>query len=413
MSDTRLENSLRRSIKGGVEQVQFNELSDMLQSVSLMPYSDRWVWSLEGSGEFSGASIRKIIDDNRLLTVDTRTLWIKYVPIKSTPNAPLLLVTVGGGGVEMVTGCLSHGSKGDTATAWQQGVVSDLVKMRVAMMDVDGGRLMLGMVVMGWCRQWHGESDDDDDGRGGVDGWCWWIGAVRRGWWPIMGLEVVDLVWLPEFSPERMEAPESVVDGKVMTWDKIAKWGSYDMNACTLCKENDESHDHLFFKCNFSQTIWRKLKPLMQFKSNADKWNDIIEELAEKPNNNSIWSIVRRLCLAVRLGLMGLNVKNSMAVQQAAIKWNVDLKYQGKMSIGAAELCGFLNLRNIRRGLITRNVKLAVDLFHERFGMSFSPALSREFRPYKPDPGPLLHICSTWGVEPNEVMMIGDSLKDD
>nr|GEV17373.1 RNA-directed DNA polymerase, eukaryota, reverse transcriptase zinc-binding domain protein [Tanacetum cinerariifolium] len=78
----KLENSLRRSIRGGVEQVQFNELSDMLQSVSLMPYSDRWVWSLKGSGEFFVASIRKIIDDTRLSTVDTRTLWIKYVPIK-------------------------------------------------------------------------------------------------------------------------------------------------------------------------------------------------------------------------------------------------------------------------------------------------------------------------------------------
>ncbi|GJR62587.1 RNA-directed DNA polymerase, eukaryota, reverse transcriptase zinc-binding domain protein [Tanacetum coccineum] len=82
MSDSRLENSLRRRIRGGVEQVQFNELSDMLQSVSLMPYSDRWVWSLEGSGEFSVASIRKIIDDNRLSTVDTKTLWNKCVPIK-------------------------------------------------------------------------------------------------------------------------------------------------------------------------------------------------------------------------------------------------------------------------------------------------------------------------------------------
>ena len=45
--------------------------------------------------------------------------------------------------------------------------------------------------------------------------------------------------------------------------------------------------------------------------------------------------------------------------------------------------------------------------------MMFSPALSREFRPYKPDPAPLLHICSTWEVQPNEVMMVGDSLKDD
>nr|GEW66706.1 RNA-directed DNA polymerase, eukaryota, reverse transcriptase zinc-binding domain protein [Tanacetum cinerariifolium] len=44
--------------------------------------SNRWVWSLEGSREFSVASIRKIIDDNRLSTLDTRTLWIKYVPIK-------------------------------------------------------------------------------------------------------------------------------------------------------------------------------------------------------------------------------------------------------------------------------------------------------------------------------------------
>ncbi|XP_073134895.1 haloacid dehalogenase-like hydrolase domain-containing protein At2g33255 [Henckelia pumila] len=80
---------------------------------------------------------------------------------------------------------------------------------------------------------------------------------------------------------------------------------------------------------------------------------------------------------------------------------------------GASELCKFLDSRNIRRGLITRNVKDSVVLFHNRFGMTFSPALSREFRPYKPDPAPLLHICSNWGVQPDEVMMIGDSLKDD
>ncbi|MFQ6662968.1 hypothetical protein Gotur_030645 [Gossypium turneri] len=70
-------------------------------------------------------------------------------------------------------------------------------------------------------------------------------------------------------------------------------------------------------------------------------------------------------------------------------------------------------LKHNRRGLITRNVKDAVDLFHQRFGMMFSPALSRDFRPYKPSPAPLLHICSTWDVQPNEVMMVGDSLKDD
>lgn len=79
---------------------------------------------------------------------------------------------------------------------------------------------------------------------------------------------------------------------------------------------------------------------------------------------------------------------------------------------GAAELCSFLDSKKLR-GLITRNMRSAVDLFHQRFGIIFSPALSREFRPYKPDPAPLLHICSSWEVQPSEVMMVGDSLKDD
>ncbi|CAN4120604.1 unnamed protein product [Withania somnifera] len=103
--------------------------------------------------------------------------------------------------------------------------------------------------------------------------------------------------------------------------------------------------------------------------------------------------------------------------QRKAYQVIADFEKQGldrlQIMPGAAELCSFLDSRNIRRGLITRNVKDAVDLFHERFGVKFSPALSREYRPYKPDPAPLLHICSTWEVQSNEVMMIGDSLKDD
>ncbi|KAG9447733.1 hypothetical protein H6P81_013861 [Aristolochia fimbriata] len=103
--------------------------------------------------------------------------------------------------------------------------------------------------------------------------------------------------------------------------------------------------------------------------------------------------------------------------QQKAYEIITEFERQGMERLqimpGAAELCGFLDSRNIRRGLITRNVKAAVDLFHQRFGLEFTPALSREFRPYKPDPTPLMHICSTWAVQPNEVIMIGDSLKDD
>nr|GEV97477.1 RNA-directed DNA polymerase, eukaryota [Tanacetum cinerariifolium] len=40
------------------------------------------VWSLEGSGEFTVASVRKLIDDIRLPKVSSQSRWIKAVPIK-------------------------------------------------------------------------------------------------------------------------------------------------------------------------------------------------------------------------------------------------------------------------------------------------------------------------------------------
>ena len=49
--------------------------------------NDMWVWSLEGSGDFFVASVRKLIDDKRLPEVSSKTRWIKAVPIKVNVHA--------------------------------------------------------------------------------------------------------------------------------------------------------------------------------------------------------------------------------------------------------------------------------------------------------------------------------------
>ncbi|GJY69777.1 RNA-directed DNA polymerase, eukaryota, reverse transcriptase zinc-binding domain protein [Tanacetum coccineum] len=82
-----LEYSFRRNPRGGVEQDQFNELSALVHHVSLIPMSNKWKWDLESSGDFSVASVRKIIDDKSLSDVDSKTRWIKYVPIKVNVHA--------------------------------------------------------------------------------------------------------------------------------------------------------------------------------------------------------------------------------------------------------------------------------------------------------------------------------------
>jgi histidinol phosphatase-like enzyme len=38
---------------------------------------------------------------------------------------------------------------------------------------------------------------------------------------------------------------------------------------------------------------------------------------------------------------------------------------------------------------------------------------SRTQFPYKPSPIALQHICESWGIQPSEVIMVGDSAKDD
>ncbi|XP_059592926.1 haloacid dehalogenase-like hydrolase domain-containing protein At2g33255 isoform X2 [Vitis vinifera] len=59
--------------------------------------------------------------------------------------------------------------------------------------------------------------------------------------------------------------------------------------------------------------------------------------------------------------------------QRKAYETIADFERQGldrlQIMPGAAELYNFLESKKMRRGLITRNVKAAVDLFHQRFGV--------------------------------------------
>lgn len=82
---------------------------------------------------------------------------------------------------------------------------------------------------------------------------------------------------------------------------------------------------------------------------------------------------------------------------------------------GALDLCRLLDDAGIPRALVTRNVSSSVDFFHRtHFNLPpFFPALSREWTPYKPDPAALLHISQHWGTSPTQLVMIGDSAKDD
>nr|GEW34336.1 RNA-directed DNA polymerase, eukaryota [Tanacetum cinerariifolium] len=87
LSHSGLDVSFRRPPRGGAGIQQFEHMKEKVEGCILADMMDRWLWALEGSGEFTITSVRKMIDDFMLPEVSSKTRWIKAVPIKVNVHA--------------------------------------------------------------------------------------------------------------------------------------------------------------------------------------------------------------------------------------------------------------------------------------------------------------------------------------
>nr|GEY13232.1 hypothetical protein [Tanacetum cinerariifolium] len=71
--------------RGGIEDAQFTELLDLMQTVTLTPISDMWIWTLEGSRDFLVASIRTEID-NKILKANVHAWKVKLYALPTRLN---------------------------------------------------------------------------------------------------------------------------------------------------------------------------------------------------------------------------------------------------------------------------------------------------------------------------------------
>nr|GEU83916.1 RNA-directed DNA polymerase, eukaryota, reverse transcriptase zinc-binding domain protein [Tanacetum cinerariifolium] len=60
--------------------------------------------------------------------------------------------------------------------------------------------------------------------------------------------------------PEESDGALGKFSGNLTTQDKIRNWGTYDMLACPLCVVDMDSHNHLFFNCDYTRTYWQMVK---------------------------------------------------------------------------------------------------------------------------------------------------------
>ena len=79
---------------------------------------------------------------------------------------------------------------------------------------------------------------------------------------------------------------------------------------------------------------------------------------------------------------------------------------------GARELLHTLRDCGCRLGVLTRNAHELALVTLQAVGMgdcfASDDILGRDEAPPKPDPGGLLHLADKWGIEPSELVMVGD-----
>ncbi|GKD44979.1 RNA-directed DNA polymerase, eukaryota, reverse transcriptase zinc-binding domain protein, partial [Tanacetum coccineum] len=107
-----------------------------------------------------------------------------------------------------------------------------------------------------------------------------------------------NLVWHPNCIPKHTFILWLAAKEKMYTQDKLSKWYPNKIFECSLCKKGMDSHDHLFFKCDYAKEIWKKICGKARMKFHNDSWNNTLDEMSKGVANRSVWGVIRKLCLA-------------------------------------------------------------------------------------------------------------------
>ncbi|GJX26958.1 reverse transcriptase domain, reverse transcriptase zinc-binding domain protein [Tanacetum coccineum] len=105
------------------------------------------------------------------------------------------------------------------------------------------------------------------------------------------------VVWFANGVPRFSFHMWLVVHGKLKTQDKLSQWevnGDLTMS-CSLCENQPDSHEHIFFECMFSKQVWDIMKGLAGLSNVAGRYKEIVDYLIPFANSKSCRITVAKL----------------------------------------------------------------------------------------------------------------------
>ncbi|KAK1407859.1 hypothetical protein QVD17_39486 [Tagetes erecta] len=109
-------------------------------------------------------------------------------------------------------------------------------------------------------------------------------------------------VWFTQCIPRHAFILWLIMREKLLTQDKILGWNisrrkNMNMMCCLLCYADFDSHNHLFFECQFSSQVWLKTRRFAGLMSISPEWTSIKQWMIHA-QSKSIVNIVGKLVIA-------------------------------------------------------------------------------------------------------------------
>ncbi|GJZ98374.1 reverse transcriptase domain, reverse transcriptase zinc-binding domain protein [Tanacetum coccineum] len=92
---------------------------------------------------------------------------------------------------------------------------------------------------------------------------------------------------------------------KLRSWD-VAASVDVSLLRCPLCGSQQDSHEHLFFECTFSTTVWKSIRNLAGMEHVPPILEDIIVWFNSMGTKRSFKNVVRSILWPVTIDIVGV-----------------------------------------------------------------------------------------------------------
>ncbi|GKA27785.1 RNA-directed DNA polymerase, eukaryota, reverse transcriptase zinc-binding domain protein [Tanacetum coccineum] len=135
--------------------------------------------------------------------------------------------------------------------------------------------------------------------RDGVDGVKWMdknnqvckfstkiVWLTLRDDWPKVKWK--HIVWFPQCNPKQAIILWMAIQGKLLTQDRMKQVQKGKLK-CSLCNSCPDSHDHLFFNCQYARNIWHRISSKGNMLNGMQSLSYVVRLIETKPMKSTIW----------------------------------------------------------------------------------------------------------------------------